>query len=822
MSLFTVFTEEGRDINRLAKRAEKVLALKDSMRSLSNEELGNKTTEFKERLSNGEMLDKILEEAFAVAKEATYRIMGFDLHKEQIMAGICLFEGNVAEQKTGEGKSLTVVMPTYLEALAGEGVHVVTVNEYLCNRDAMQARSILSLLNLKVGTNLRDLDLHEKQAVYNCDITYTTNAELGFDYLRDNMITDAKRRVIRKLHVAFVDEADSVLIDEARTPLIISGGKKKTAQIYSQCDAFVKTLEKPVYETDPSTKERKVVSGDYDIDNKTQQVMLTEDGIKKAEKYFKVPNLYDADHSQLVHHVNQALKANYVMTKGVEYIVNKDEEVLLVDQFTGRVLPGRSYSDGLQQAIQAKEGVEIEEETSTLATITYQNFFRLYDKLAGMTGTAKTEEEEFLSTYNMEVVCVPTHKPVARIDEPDKIYLRKSSKYKGLVEETKELYEKGQPVLIGTVAVETSELIHNLLEREGIPHQVLNAKNHVKEAEIIAKAGYPKAVTIATNMAGRGTDIKLTEESRALGGLVVLGSERHESRRIDNQLRGRSGRQGDPGRSQFYVSMEDDLVARFGSEKIRNMLLKSSDDDDTPLTSKYFSKVLTSTQKQAEGYNFDSRKNVLDYDDVLRRQREIIYKERNEILDSENTHDRIHLMFEKTIDLVIENNVNGSKKGKFDANELCRDLDMLGMEINNRILPNDIRDMKIEDARNYIQNKIWKDYEKMIEPVKERFMEFEKNILLKTIDRCWIDHIDLMGKLRSGIHLRSYAQNDPLQQYVKEGFQLFESMNKDIDRDVTKTLLMIRIYATPLDENPNSVHVNTMAGQETEGKEVIG
>lgn len=791
MPLNLILSENKRDVAILSKEANKVLALTPQMKQLTDEELYAKTDEFRNRYKEGESLDKMLPEAFAVCREAVYRTLGLSLFKTQIMAGIALYRGNVAEQKTGEGKTLTVTMPTYLESIAGKGVHVVTVNEYLAMRDSGQTREIFSKINTTVGTNYRSLSADEKREVYACDVTYTTNAELGFDYLRDNMVMDVKDRVLRGLHVAFVDEADSILIDESRTPLIISGGKKETANLYVLADKFVKTLVKPEYKVDKSTGEKEIISGDYDIDDSTRQITLTASGIKKAEHDFKLPNLYTTEHSQLVHHINQALKANYVMTKGVEYIVS-GEEVILVDQFTGRTMPGRSYSDGLQQALQAKEDVPIEEETSTLATITYQNFFRLYDKLAGMTGTAKTEEEEFLSTYNMKVICIPTNKPIARKDLPDRIYIHKASKYKALIQEVKRLHVKGQPVLIGTISVDTSELLHEMLVAEGIPHEVLNAKNHAKEADIIAKAGRPFAVTIATNMAGRGTDIKLTPESRNLGGLVVLGSERHESRRIDNQLRGRSGRQGDPGRSEFFVSLEDDLVTRYGGEKMMKLLTKYAEDDETPMTSKTFSRSMTSVQKRAEGMNFDSRKNLLDYDDVLRRQREIIYKRRNELLEKDDVHEDVYICFRDTAKTVLE---NAPQDGKLEdkLRAVCRKLNDLGMKEDNLFTVEELKKVRIKDLPEYITSKMWHAYEKEIEPVRAAFAGFEKTVVLRNLDRRWITHIDMMSKLRNGIHLRSYAQNNPLQQYIEEGFDMFNEMNKNIDCDITNYLLRIRI-----------------------------
>ena len=705
------------------------------------------------------------------------------------MGALAMHKGDIAEMKTGEGKTLTATMTVYANALAGQGVHVITVNEYLAGRDAGWMGEIYRFLGLTVGVNKRELSPKQKREAYACDITYTTNSELGFDYLRDNMVTSVDERVMRGLHMAIVDEVDSVLIDESRTPLIISGGKKNTANLYIQADKFVKTLTAPEYETDSFTHEKKLISGDYDIDEKTRQIMLSEEGVTKAEKYFKIANLYDTDHTQLVHHINQALRANYIMTKEVEYVVTDDKEIVIVDQFTGRLMPGRAYSDGLHQAIEAKEGVPIKEETSTLATITYQNFFRLYEKLAGMTGTAKTEEEEFLSTYNMRVVCIPTNRPIQRKDLPDEIYAHKKDKYEALVREVKALYHKGQPVLVGTIAVETSELISGMLKQEGIPHNLLNAKNHAKEAEIIALAGRPKSVTIATNMAGRGTDIKLTPESRELGGLAVLGSERHESRRIDNQLRGRSGRQGDPGFSRFYVSLEDDLMIRFGGNKLQKLFERVGDEK---IESKAVTRSITQAQKRVEGYNFDMRKQLLDYDDVLRRQREIIYAERNKILESSEVHEMVHDIFENALDQTIEANLTENKKN-VDATNLVKSLEMMGLQDEKAIHVSEIEGKSIQETKEYCLNKMWNGYEDEIKLVKDQFMPFEKTVVLRNIDRNWIQHIDQMDKLRGGIYLRSYAQNNPLQQYVEEGFAMFDEMNHRINREIAFFLLKVRV-----------------------------
>ena len=788
MGLMSLFSEEKREISSLGKEADKVLKLEPQMQALSDDELRACTEKYKERLKNGETVEDILYEAFATAREAAYRVINEKPYRVQIMGALAMHKGDIAEMKTGEGKTLTATMAVYANALAGQGVHVITVNEYLAGRDAAWMGEIYRFLGLTVGVNKRELSPKQKKEAYDCDITYTTNSELGFDYLRDNMVTRVEDRVMRGLHMAIIDEVDSVLIDESRTPLIISGGKKNTANLYIQADKFVKTLIAPEYETDSFTHEKKLVSGDYDIDEKTRQVMLSEDGVTKAEKYFKISNLYDVDHTQLVHHINQALRANYIMTKEVEYVVSDEQEIVIVDQFTGRLMPGRAYSDGLHQAIEAKEGVPIKEETSTLATITYQNFFRLYEKLAGMTGTAKTEEEEFLSTYNMRVVCIPTNRPIAREDLPDEIYAHKSDKFEALVREVKALHHKGQPVLVGTIAVETSELISQMLKKEGVPHNLLNAKNHAKEAEIVALAGRPKSVTIATNMAGRGTDIKLTAESRELGGLAVLGSERHESRRIDNQLRGRSGRQGDPGFSRFYVSLEDDLMVRFGGNKLQKLFEKV---DDEKIESKAVTRSITMAQKRVEGYNFDARKQLLDYDDVLRRQREIIYEERNKVLESQEVHEMVHTIFENTLNATVDANLTDKKS--VDCTSLEKSLEMMGLQDNRAVHASELENKKVDEVKAYLLDKVWKGYEDEIHLVKDQFYPFEKTVVLRNIDRNWIQHIDQMDKLRGGIYLRSYAQNNPLQQYIEEGFQMFDEMNARINQEITFFLLKVRI-----------------------------
>lgn len=771
-----MFSGEKRILNRLEKTADEVMALADSMASLSDDELRGKTDEFKKRYQNGESLDDLKVEAFAVAREAAKRTIGEYPYKVQIMGAAAMHEGDIAEMKTGEGKTLTSTMCVYLNALSGEGVHVVTVNEYLAQRDAEWMGQIYRFLGLSVGFNARAMSAFQKREAYACDITYTTNSELGFDYLRDNMVTDVKDRVMRGLHVAIVDEVDSILIDESRTPLIISGGAKKTANLYLQADAFAKRLK----------------SDGYEIDEKTKQIMLTESGVEKAERYFKLDNLYDVDHTQFVHHITQALKANYIMKNEVEYVV-QDDEIVIVDTFTGRTMPGRAYSDGLHQAIEAKEGVPIKEETSTLATITYQNFFRLYDKLAGMTGTAKTEEEEFLDIYNMRVIEIPTNRPVQRQDLPDAIFAKPALKFNALIEEVKRLYDKGQPVLVGTISVEASELVHNLLVKAKIPHEVLNAKNHAREAEIIAKAGQVKAVTVATNMAGRGTDIKLSEESRALGGLAVLGSERHESRRIDNQLRGRSGRQGDPGFSRFYVSLQDELMIRFGGDKFKNLFETLG---DAQIESKMVTKSITQAQKRVEGYNYDVRKQLLDYDDVLRKQREIMYEQRNYVLENEDVHGIVRDMMDRVVESVVMANVDASKHNEVDYESVIQGLEMLGVTPEQNIKVEEIRGKSSDETASYCAEKLFQLYDDKIKDFREEFKRFEKNIVLRNMDRNWIEHIDMMDKLRNGIHLRAYAQNNPLQAYIEEGYEMFEEMQQRIAREVVFFAMKLEIQRT--------------------------
>ena len=779
MGIFTrLFDHEYKELKKFESLADKIVALDEEYQKLSDEELKNKTEEFKKRLANGETLEDILVEAFATAREAAYRVIGEKPFYVQIVGALAIHYGNIAEMKTGEGKTLTSVLPAYLNALDGKGVHIITVNEYLATRDAEWMGGIHRFLGLTVGVNTRELSPKEKQEAYACDILYSTNNEIGFDYLRDNMVIRKEDRVQRPLNFAIVDEVDSVLIDEARTPLIISGGQLVSANLYQDADSFVKSLKDDV---------------DYLYDETTKSVTLTDEGSEKAEKAFRVKNLYEVENATLVHYINQALRANYSMKLDVDYVV-QDGEVVIVDQFTGRLMKGRAYSDGLHQAIEAKEGVRINQETKTLATITFQNLFRMYKKLSGMTGTAKTEEEEFRDIYNMYVICIPTNKPVARIDAPDLVFATKNAKYKAIINEVKERYAKGQPVLIGTIAIETSELISTLLKKEKIPHEILNAKNHAREAEIISKIGQHKSVTIATNMAGRGTDIKLSDEIKELGGLCVIGTERHESRRIDNQLRGRSGRQGDPGFTQFFVSMEDDLMVRFGSEKIKEMMT-SFGFGDQAIQNKYFSKAITTAQKRVEGNNFDARKQLLQYDDVMNTQREIMYGRRNEILDSESVHEQVlECMRNYVTDLVKSHTIDGilSEQDKKEivsfANENL---------LNKDITENDISSLLDDDMIDFLYNKAKEEYEEKLSDVPvEVTSEFEKALSLQVIDNYWMEQINVMSHLREGIYLRSYGQEDPLRAYSTEGFDLFDQMLQKIDHDVTIFLLKAEIQKT--------------------------
>lgn len=772
-----LFDHEYKELNRFQKIADQIMALEDDMIKLSDEELKNKTVEFKERLKKGETLDDLLVEAYAVSREACFRVIGERPFYVQLLGAIAIHYGNIAEMKTGEGKTITSVMPAYLNALTGDGVHVITVNEYLVNRDAEWMGGIHRFLGLTVGANSRDLTPKEKQEQYNCDILYTTNNEVGFDYLRDNMVVKKENRVQRGLNFVIIDEVDSVLIDEARTPLIISGGEMKSANLYIDADRFAKMLKE---------------NEEYIYDEKTKSVSLTDEGAEKAEKYFKIANLYDVNQTTLVHYINMALKANYTMKLDVDYVV-QDDEVVIVDQFTGRLMKGRAFSDGLHQAIEAKEGVHINQETKTLATITFQNLFRMYKKIAGMTGTAKTEEEEFRNIYNMYVIEIPTNKPIARIDAPDLVYATKDAKYKAIIQEIKERYDHGQPVLVGTIAIETSELISKMLEKKGIPHEVLNAKNHAREAEIIAKVGLHKSVTIATNMAGRGTDIKLSDEIRELGGLCVIGTERHESRRIDNQLRGRSGRQGDPGYTQFFVSMEDDLMIRFGSDRIR-MMMQSLGFGDNAIQSKTFTKAISTAQTRVEGNNFDIRKQLLQYDDVMNNQREIMYNRRNEILDQESVHPMIMDTFHNHIaDLVNSHIMPEGYLTDKDIEEIVEATN--GNLLKKDITVDDVKGKKEEDLIEFIYDKVVSEYDEKLKDIPNEVKnEFEKALSLSVVDNYWMEHINTLSHLREGIHLRSYAQEDPLRAYTTEGFELFDQMLQRIDKDVTIFLLKAEIH----------------------------
>ena len=772
-----IFDHEYKELERFQKIADEIDALDESMTKLTDKELKAKTKEFKERLQNGETLEDIKVEAFAVAREAAYRVIGEKPYYVQLLGGLAIHYGNIAEMKTGEGKTLTSILPAYLNALTGNGVHIITVNEYLAGRDAVWMGKIYEFLGLTVGINYREYNQEQKREAYNCDIMYSTNNEIGFDYLRDNMVVRAEDRVQRPLNFVIIDEVDSVLIDEARTPLIISGGKMQSANLYMQADKFVKTLKE---------------DNGYIYDEKTKATSLDTEGIKKAEKYFNVKNLYDIEHATLVHFINQALHANYSMKKDFDYVI-QDGKIVIVDQFTGRLMPGRAFSEGLHQAIEAKEGVQINEETKTLATITFQNLFRMYKKIAGMTGTAKTEEEEFRDIYNMYVIEIPTNKPIIRKDYSDLIFATAEGKYNAIVKEIKERHTKGQPVLVGTVAVENSEKLSKMLQKEKIPHEVLNAKNNAREAEIIAKAGEKGAVTIATNMAGRGTDIKLGKGVKELGGLCVLGTERHESRRIDNQLRGRSGRQGDPGMTQFCVSFEDDLMVRFGTDSAKNLLQKVGFDGELSIRSKALSRSIESAQKRVEGNNFDTRKHLLEYDDVINNQRMIIYGRRNQILDSDSIHSITLEHFKNHITNIVNSHlIDSNKLTGLDISEILE-------TVNENLLKNDLSvdelaELDPDSLIETIYEHIVEEYENKIKGFPDELKnEFEKAISLRVIDTHWMDHINAMSLLREGIYLRQYAQENPLQAYTAEGYEMFDNLLATIDMDISRYLLNAEI-----------------------------
>ena len=772
---------DKRELRRLGKLADKVIALESQMAALEDADFPVKTEEYKARYAQGESLDALLPEAFALVREGAKRVLGLFPYKVQIMGGITLHDGNIAEMRTGEGKTLTATMPVYLNALSGDGVHVVTVNEYLATRDAREMGELYNFLGLTVGLNLTGMSSEEKRAAYAADITYSTNSELGFDYLRDNMVVYKSQMVQRPLNYAVVDETDSILIDEARTPLIISGQAEKSTVLYQRADMFVKGLKE---------------EEDYTIDLTSKTISLTDEGINKAEQTFRLPNLYDVDNSALVHHIDQALRANYIMLRDIDYVVDEGK-VKIVDGFTGRIMEGRRYSDGLHQAIEAKEGVEVENESKTMATITYQNYFRMYRKLSGMTGTAKTEEEEFREIYNMNVIAIPTNRPVQRIDGHDLIYPSLRSKFRAVVQDIKQRHEVGQPILVGTVAVETSELLSNLLRAEGIPHEVLNAKNHFKEAEIIMSAGQRGAVTIATNMAGRGTDIKLGKGVKELGGLCVIGTERHESRRIDNQLRGRSGRQGDPGATQFYLSLEDDLMKRFGGEKMQAIwerLNLTDEGDDNFIQSKMLTRQVESSQKRVEGNNYDTRKSVLEYDEVMREQREIIYSQRLQIINEDQSLEKVTKgMIRRTIHRVVESHTLTDQKEwnlegivDFAHNSICAPDELSISDLEGKAAT------EIEGILNEKAMEIYKEKQEQLNG-DNQMLEFEKVVILRVVDRKWTDHIDDMDQLRQSVGLRGYAQIDPLTEYQTEGYERFQQMIAAIDYDVTRILMKSQI-----------------------------
>ena len=776
--LRSLFDFEYKELRKFMKIADQIESKSDEYEKLTDKQLQHKTEEFKKELEKGKTLDDILVDAFATVREAAKRVINEKPFYTQVLGALAIHYGNIAEMKTGEGKTLTSVMPAYLNALTGEGVHIITVNEYLASRDAAWMGQIFEFLGLTVGTNLRDLSPAEKRERYNCDILYSTNNEIGFDYLRDNMVVRKEDRVQRPLNFAIVDEVDSVLIDEARTPLIISGGAMHSNNQYMDAQRFVRDLKE---------------NEDFIIDEKTKSINLTDEGSKKCEKFYGIDNMYDIKYSALVHHINQALRANFTMKNEVDYVV-QDGKVVIVDQFTGRLMQGRAFSEGLHQAIEAKEGVKINEETKTLATITFQNLFRMYKKLSGMTGTAKTEEEEFRNIYNMYVIQIPTNKPVIRKDMADLIFATKQDKYNAIIKEIKERHATGQPVLVGTIAIETSELISNMLKKERIKHEVLNAKNHAREAEIIAKAGEIGSVTIATNMAGRGTDIKLGEGVKELGGLCVIGTERHESRRIDNQLRGRAGRQGDPGYTQFFVSFEDDLMVRFGTDRFKDLLQAAGLGTTINLRSKTMTRNVESAQKKVEGNNFDIRKSLLQYDDVMGRQREIMYERRNEILDSDSIHESIiNLIKDHIYNLVMSHLVEQPELLEFDCSEICEYVNENLLRNSNMKLSEIINKSK-DEVIQILEDKIIGEYENKIKDLPEEIVnDFEKVIALRVIDTHWMEHINTMDHLKEGIGLRSYAQNNPLVEYTNEGFQLFDEMLDTINREITKYLLKAEI-----------------------------
>ncbi len=769
---------EYKELKRFNKIADEIEALDETYSKMSDEELKGKTAEFRERLAKGETLEDIKVEAFATAREAAYRMIGEKPYRVQLIGGLAIHYGNIAEMKTGEGKTLTTILPAYLNALPGKGVHVVTVNEYLSDRNAKWMGPIYDFLGITVGVNLRELTPSQKRDVYNCDITYSTNNEIGFDYLRDNMVTKKEDRTQRGLNYCIIDEVDSILIDEARTPLIISGGKMNSANLYTDADRAVKRL---------------IAEEDYIIDEKAKSVILTEKGSIKVQTYFKLANLYDAENTALVHHINQALKANFGMKKDVDYVVDDEGNVVIVDQFTGRLMHGRQFSEGLHQAIEAKEGVKINEETKTLATITFQNLFRMYNKISGMTGTAKTEEEEFRDIYNMYVIEIPTNKPCIREDMADMMFATEKGKYDAIVKFIEEVHATGEPILVGTISVESNERLSKMLTKAKLPHEVLNAKNHLREAEIIAKAGEKGAITIATNMAGRGTDIKLGEGVKELGGLCVLGTERHESRRIDNQLRGRAGRQGDPGYSQFFISFEDELMRRFGTDKIKTMIQSVGYDETQPIRSKMFSKSVETAQKKVEGNNYDMRKTLLDYDNIVSEQRKIIYEKRNEILDTDDIHSLIIEIFKDYVFEFVDSHM--APEGYLTENDLKAIENNFNTILKNQKLDlSNYKDKKEQETIDYVTEIVIKDYEEKIKDVpKEMLEDFERYIALRVIDDAWVEHINSMEHLKEGIGLRGYAQTNPLQAYALEGYDIFDKMQDNIDANIVNFLLKLNV-----------------------------
>ena len=855
MGLFTKLfgTRSEREVKKLEPQVEAVMALEEPYKKLTDQELRAKTQEFKDRYASGETLDALLPEAFAVCREAADRVLGMRPYRVQVVGGIVLHQGRIAEMKTGEGKTLVAILPAYLNALAGRGVHIVTVNDYLAKRDSEWMGKVYRFLGLSVGLIVHDLTAEQRRAAYAADITYGTNNELGFDYLRDNMAIYKQEMVQRGHAFAIVDEVDSILIDEARTPLIISGKGEESSKLYEMADYFVSRLKKQVFSTTDSKELQDQYDCDYIVDEKDRSVSLTQKGIEKAEQFFNVENLADPENATLSHHINQAMKARGLMKRDIDYVV-KDGEVIIVDEFTGRLMYGRRYNEGLHQAIEAKEGVKVASENKTLATITFQNFFRLYDKLSGMTGTALTEEEEFSGIYNLDVVEIPTNKPVIRIDDPDVVYKTEAGKYRAVIAQIKECHTKGQPVLVGTISIEKSELLSQMLKREGIPHNVLNAKHHEKEAEIVAQAGHLGAVTIATNMAGRGTDIMLggnaeymaknelrkqglsdeliaesnsfaeTEDPEILaarkayteaykrfkvetdkqaelvrqaGGLFIIGTERHESRRIDNQLRGRSGRQGDPGETRFYLSMQDDIMRLFGSERIMNMMETLGIDEDTPIDAKILSGAIENAQKTVEGRNFQSRKNVLEYDDVMNVQRKIIYEQRRQVLDGEDLQKNIQSMMRFYVDTYVASAFGEQPKlaDKQHFFEMMTHFEPIFFPAGTWLVSDaELQTLTREDVEEKILSLMQRAYAKKEEQFTSPVMrEVERVVTLRVVDEFWMDHIDAMDDLRQGIRLRAYAQTDPVIEYKREGFDMFEAMNDAIKEEIVRRVFLVRI-----------------------------